>query len=476
MSKGPSSVSGFCVLCLLLAFACNYPATEAPPQQVPPTPAPETPTPVKPASPQPPQPPQTNKYDMRFGIGGGLYPDIKAGEVSIFKVTRELDKLGMVWLRHPGTGISWREVQPTRDTWDFGKLDAVVQDNDHPWLFPTYGMIGNPYPFNADFSKEYINSLGGKEEIMAYIKANAVDMSDPVQRADAEVYVKTLVDRYKDRIRYWEIGGNEGIPSPGRFEIVVNTYAWIKEVQPDALVVVTAVGGDDDNQFYTELAAFDSLLERGMGDYFDIAHFHYYGVIEGELEERLEQRFDEYKAIMDKHGVRKPIWVTETSTSSYEKSIVSGAGSEEIQARHVVVRMVVFAGRGAEKVFWYNFGELTAEDKFYGCNIYDSVQGPKPAYFTFKLLVDKLGYYKKVEMLRADEVRLYRFALQNGGPIFVAWSDTPHVLDLSDHTDADRLLMTHIIEDDSTEPRTEVVQSSGIPLSPSPVFIEPAGD
>lgn len=473
MTKESWSLSGLCVVlaCLALALACNVPAGTALPTRRRIVPA-DTAVPPEPAGPTP---VQADKYACRFGVGGGLYPDIAAGAESIYRATRDLDEVGLVWLRHPGTGMAWHEVQPTRDTWDFRKLDAIVEDNEHPWLFPTYGMVGNPYPFGG-FSDEYARSLGSKEETVAYIVEHGVDMSDPTQRADAEVYIKTLVERYKDRIKYWEVGGNEGIGDPQRFGIVRNTFTWIKEVQPDALVVVTAVGGDDDNQFYNGLRAFDILLEQGMGDYFDIANFHYYGPIGGDLEGRLEQRFDEYKAVMDKHGVRKPIWVTETSTCGYEESIVSPGGTEELQARHVVQRMVVFAGKGAEKVFWYDFRQLTPEDKFYGCNIYDSVDGPKPAYYTFKLLVEKLGYYDKVETVRADDVRLYQFRLPNGESVFVAWSSTPQSLDLSSASSTERLKVTHIIEGGDATPRTEIVQGTQIDVSASPVFIERAGE
>jgi len=76
---------------------------------------------------------------------------------------------------------------------------------------------------------------------------------------------------------------------------------------------------------------------------FDVANFHWYGPIDGDFEARLEQRFDEYKAVLTRHGVHKPIWVSETSTSSHPESVLSGASSEAIQARHVVMRLVIFS-------------------------------------------------------------------------------------------------------------------------------------
>lgn len=412
------------------------------------------------------------KYGMHFGVGGGLYPDIENGEDMIHAITRDLDKLGMIWLRHPGNGISWWEVQPIKDTWDFRKLDAVIGNNEHPWIIPIYGMIGNPYPFNSDFSREYLESLGDKEDIMQYIIANEIDMSDLQQKADAEIYVKTLVNRYKDKIKYWEIGGNEGIVSSKRFDIVVNTYTWVREVDPEAIVLITAVGGDDNNQFYNGIEAFDKLLSKGIGDYFDIGHFHYYEHFGGNFEERLEKRFEEYKKVMDKYSVKKPIWVTETSTSSYEQTVLSEPGSEQLQARHVVIRLVVFSAKGAEKVFWFDYSELNPGDKFYGCNLTDSINGHKPAYYTFKLLVEKIGYYNSAETLRSDDVRLYKFIVDKDKQVFIAWSNDYMTIDLSQYINSEKVIITHIIEDNSTEPVIEVTKTTSIELSASPVFIE----
>jgi hypothetical protein len=409
---------------------------------------------------------------MRFGIDGHLYPDIRAGEEALYAATKEIDKLGMVWLRHPGSGIAWYEIQPTKDTWDFKKLDAVINNNRHPWIIPTYGMIGNVYPFNGNFSREYMESLGGKEAIIDHIKSHSVDMLDPQQKADAEVYVKTLVNRYKDKILYWEIGGNEGLPHPGKFEIITNTYSWIKEVHPQAQVLITANCGDDDRAFYENMEALDGILAEGATDSFDIANLHYYGKLEGDFEERLEKRFDEYKAILEKHGVDKPIWVTETSTASYEKSVISPGGTEQRQARDVVKRLVIFAGKGAEKVFWYDYGELKPGDKFYGCNLIND-DGPKPAYYTFKLTVDKIGFYDAVGKLRGDNVWLYRFVNPDGSEVFVAWAKSSQTVDLSQYIDKDTVLVTHIVEDSGvTLPATETVKTSGVELSGSPIFIE----
>ncbi len=299
-------------------------------------------------------------------------------------------------------------------------------------------------------------------------------MNDPEQKADAELYVKTFVNRYKDKIKYWEIG-NEGIQASAAFHIITNTYQWIKEVHPDSVVVITAVAGDNDSLFDRGLEAFDSLLKKGIANYFDVGNIHYYGRIQGDFEERLERRFEQYRQIMAKYGVQKPIWVTETSTSSHENSVLSGPSSEQIQARHVVKRLVIFSAKGAEKVFWHDYRETFEDNAFYQCNLVDpDTHIPKPAYYTFKLVVDKLGFYKDVVTLRDDDVTLYKFITQEDRPVFVAWSSSPQTIDLSAHCTAEKVLLTHIVEDSNSQSQVRAAQNTNIKISDSPVFIEPA--
>jgi hypothetical protein len=409
-------------------------------------------------------------YSIRFGVGGNIYPSTYADVSEIYAATQEVDKLGYVWLRHPGTGISWYQIQPTKTTWDFEKLDAVIDDNKHPLIIPIYGMVGNIYPFGG-FSEDYLVSLSNREEVLNYITSNTMNLSDPQQKEDAELYVTTLVSRYKDQIDYWEIGGNEGLPSEGKVDFIYYTYPWIKEADPDSQVLITADCGDGDWAFYDNINALDEILYKA-NDSFDIANFHYYGYLDGNFEERLEERYDEFKAVLDKHNITKPIWVTETSTSSDYDSIISPGGTEEQQARDVVKRLVIFSAKGAEKVFWYSYGDHTTSDLFYGCSLV-SWSGPKPSYYTFKLLVDKIGFFENVTKLEGDNVWLFEFKNPDGSTVFVGWAKTPETINMTSYIDGEKVFVTHIIEDRaSTEAETEIMQTNAIELTESPIFIE----
>ena len=406
---------------------------------------------------------------MRFGVNGGMYPGIDAGADRIRQVTRELDELGPVWLRNAGRDMAWFDMQPTRDVWDFSKFDAVMEGNDHPWVFMLYRW--DAYPFDG-FSARAMQESGNKRAMVKEISDHQVDLARAEHRADAEVYIKKVVERYKDRIHHWEVGA-EGLRSPGRLEFIRHTYGWVKEADPDAQVLVTAVAGDSEAMFDRNMDALDKLLEGGAGDHFDLGNIHYYGLTGDDLEERIERRFGEYRALLDRHGVDAPIWVTETGTSSHADSRLSGKSSERAQARDVVRRLVVFAAVGAERVIWHNYRVTSPADHFHECNLISARGGPKPAYHAYVNLVSRIGRFERVEALRTDDVRVYRFHDAGGDAVTVAWARTEGEVDLTGLLGTDPLARTEIIVEGGGAATQATVPPGAVLLGPDPVFLEP---
>lgn len=410
---------------------------------------------------------------IRFGINGVHYPAARKGEAKLRARTAELGELGPVWLRHPGHDTGWFEIQSERGgPYKWTKLDVIIEENEHPWVMEIYGSIGTVYPFRTDLSRDKLK--GDRKEAFRQIKENSINWDSQQERDDAEAYVKAFVNRYKHKVRVWEIG-NEGINSVDRFETIKYTYGWIKEAYPEATVMITAVAGDDDELFERGVSTMDSLLERGAGAYFDVGNFHYYGRADGNFEQRLEERYDSYQSTLERHGVDKPIWVTETATSSVDGSAVSGPTSERIQARHMVKRLVVFSAKGAEKVFWHGYRSAAAKNKFNGCNLIDDrSDSRKPAYRTFKLIVDKIGDYEAVETVSNDGLWLYRFTRPGGKVVMVAWASSEKTVDMSEHLGTSSARLTHIIDNSSSTASTESVKSSKVSVGASPIFVEPA--
>lgn len=406
---------------------------------------------------------------MRFGVNGGMYPGIAHGADRIRQVTRELDELGPVWLRNAGRDMAWFDMQPARDTWDFSKFDAVMEGNEHPWVFMLYRW--DAYPFGG-FSARAMQESGSKRAMVKEISDHQADLSLVEHRADAEVYIKKVVGRYKDRIHHWEVGA-EGLRSPGRFELIRHTYGWVKEADPDAQVLVTAVAGDSEAMFDRNMDALDKLLERGAGDYFDLGNIHYYGLTGDDLEERIERRFGEYRALLDSHGIDAPIWVTETGTSSLSDSRLSGKSSERAQARDVVRRFVVFAAVGAERVIWHNYRVTSPADHFHECNLVAAGSGPKPAYHAYVNLVSRIGRFERIDALKTDDLRVYRFHNPGGEAVTVAWAPSEGEVDLSGLLGSGALTRTEIIVAGGGPAESTSVPGHQVPLGPDPVFLEP---
>lgn len=411
---------------------------------------------------------------VRFGVTGGIYPRMsrRTGAAEIQAVTREIDQLGTVWMRHVGRGNAWWEVQPDRDTFDFSKHDAVFEGNQHPWIMTLYGGMGTPYIFNVDFNARTLKKKD-KREVLRQIKDNPLDVHDKQQAADAQRYISTFVKRYQDRIKYWEMG-NEGINAPEALDVAVATHKWVKEADPEARTLHCALAGDSDRHLSDNIAVLDGLLERGMGNSFDIGNIHYYGMSGDDLEERIEEHYDNYVAVLAKHGLTKPVWVTETSSSCNADNQLTGPSSEQQQARDVVRRLVVFVGRGAEKVMWHNYANTSVDGKYAGCNLVEKdTHAQRPAFHTLKLLLDKIGRFEQVETLRGSNIRLYRFTNPGGGVVLVAWSHEATSLDLQEYLGTAQALVTPIPEERGAAPAASKVKAKAVSVGPSPIFVEP---
>jgi|SRR5688572_22658346 len=136
-------------------------------------------------------------------------------------------------------------------------------------------------------------------------------------------FVRTLVARYKDHIRHWEIWNEPDNslfwkPKPdGRLyaELLKTAYKAIKDVDPGIKVVTGGVSGN-------AVPFLEEMIAQGAACCFDILALHPYAVPldpkQGRVEARpevhklAEVELPKYKAFLARHGVgNRPIWVTE---------------------------------------------------------------------------------------------------------------------------------------------------------------------
>ena len=110
---------------------------------------------------------------------------------------------------------------------------------------------------------------------------------------------------------------------------------------------------------------------------------------------------------------------------------------------------------------------------------------PRPVYYTYKLIIDKLGKFSSVETLKNKNSRIkaYKFIV-NDRPIYVKWyEDEIHdkpgekegsiTIDASSIIGKSKVKITHIVtKKGQAEPDIEFSSSSKITLTKTPIFIE----
>lgn len=310
---------------------------------------------------------------------GELYEyDTKVQELSM------IDRCSISWIR---TDFYWFLIKKTND----------VDINYH----------------HFDTMMETVNTWN--KHLLGIISAP----SSRSQYADWREYIGTTVDRYKSDVKYWEIINEANLrhKNPVWSWFKATDYAdllkigstEIREKDHNAKIVFTGIG-DFESEFV------DTVYKTGTADYFDIMNVHYYHPNQYEPESFIEIYGRLYDK-MNKHGVIKPVWLTECGCPT----TTEGGASEEVQAQKLPRIFLLSFASGVDKVFWYNFrsNEKNPKDNecFFGLCHKDYV--PKPSFYTYKTLIrfcpagstrpilQKVGKVYIANWVRTDGKRVY---------------------------------------------------------------------
>lgn len=237
------------------------------------------------------------------------------------KSRNDWNPVDVMWERaHPGFA-NWQYIEPEKGQYNWGKIDEYVrgaQERDIQILFTVW-------PF-TDWDQETCNShlewqpnSGGKDPrdflSLAHRKGKPCDMEAYKE------FLRRLVERYdgdgledisglRYPVTHWEIGNEPDVgdeffqgSAEDYFEILKVSYTTIKETDPDAKVLIAAIGIHGlEKTDYSKWTNFDTikLFELGATNYFDIMNGHSYG------------GYRTVKEFLEKFGAGdKPMWVTE---------------------------------------------------------------------------------------------------------------------------------------------------------------------
>jgi hypothetical protein len=268
-----------------------------------------------------------------FGINSHLatrYPDPTSMGVAAGTVAN----LGVSWVRED---FHWHRVQPAPDVWDWTFTDAALREllrRDIEVLGVLGPSVGWATPYRGDT----------RHDVSFYAP-------DPQAFAN---YARAVVRRYHHYVDHWEIWNEpdnplfwQPEPDPAAYaELLMRTSAAIKEVDPDAQVLIGGL-----NPFDTTFAR--TVAEAGAWDSFDILAVHPYVDPYTPEAGNLSAALDKLRVLAYRFG-HKPIWATEIGWSSGPGDRDSvGLTDEEEQAQFLVRSLLLLWTSGVERSFWY---------------------------------------------------------------------------------------------------------------------------
>jgi hypothetical protein len=309
------------------------------------------------------------------GFGMGSSTHLRVGISEYEKYLQKQQQMGIRWIREE---FPWNEIELSQGNFrweyafgdtrrDFDRMVALAND----YNIEVVGLLG--------YSPEYLSDASETELLEAW-----------------RGYLTAVVDRYGDKIDYWEIENEVNSrffwgkvvnpisrepadPNPVFYgEMLRIAHEIIKKHDPQDTIVlgglVTVTDRDCETNPYVYLKG---LHDAGVWDKFDVIGFHpYWGPYppeepvsrgkqhdiqsgacqDGERVDTLIEEVRRLRYLAEQYG-SKPIWITELGWDQpWLQAISSYRGStpEQIEADYLVRTYVpLLSEPGVEKIFWY---------------------------------------------------------------------------------------------------------------------------
>ena len=304
------------------------------------------------------------------------------------------------------------QIEPQKRDYDFSRSDYAVNVS-----------IGKKIDYIGRITPHRIRGKGGL----------------PEDEEDYIAYIKQTVNRYKGRVKYWQIlkepeprlrgnfAGNDGGLNPEDVvRILELSYKAIKSVDKDSKVYFPGSGPPFKFGGYTVDSYFEKIISLGGAKYFDVLGFDAYVY-------DIEEQAIKYRKILKKYGYDKPLWVAQTGVPDSKISLpisFRGGGSTTAQCEFMVKAYARAFALGIGKVFWGEFlDESLAEAK--GRDeasilwdrtglFYTGTWEKKPAYFTHRLLASVLYGFIRADKLAPNMVK---FVFADKKSVYIVWPD-----------------------------------------------------
>lgn len=262
---------------------------------------------------------------------------------SLSKADTDAAAMEEAYVRYAREEFEWNRVEPREGFFDWPKFDQAV-------------AVARAR--NIDIIGKLVYSADWASSAPSGTPSATARYFPPTDYSDYVAYAVATVERYKDDVKVWEIWNEPNIatywkpsPDPTAYARLLKlTYAAIKEVQPDAIVLTGGLAGYSE-QFMT------GLVDAGAMQSFDGFGLHTY--VEGPPEpSTLDSWIASAQSFLARNAPGRQIWITETGWSTCTSCSASAGVSESQQADFLSRSMVDAAGHGIAAYAWYNLVEF----------------------------------------------------------------------------------------------------------------------
>lgn len=334
---------------------------------------------------------------------------------------------------------------------------------------------------NHEFDREY---AGGNEEKVNQYLASLKLLSPAIKESDPNAVIIGIGLHTKYGRIYAYLDGFLDDPDAG-----VWRFAKFSLEGPGQRYTKDQLA----SQFGIDKAGFERILDEGY-DYYDVLDFHLYS----EKETFIEGTIDYINHYVSRGEMRptKPIWCAEgggpflNAPEDYDMSGDPYFGWMTVKknAEWVVKSYVLPAAKGLERHHrpWGTEPKCKGNKEPYWKGPWDALAQitkcgvTNPAYYTYKIMLEKIKDFEigNVTDLSIGDNRIFRFKVPNSY-VYTAWNFNEEwsEINLSSIFGDSELKVTYIVTDldDNDGPITnddEIVNSSEVPLSVTPIFIE----
>lgn len=324
-------------------------------------------------------------------------------------IAADFNALGIDTFRQFTSGdLIWSNVETQSDSYDFAAADAIMNGTDQAAIATL-------------FSYQLASSSSPQDVILGDTAPKKT------LTPEAKAYIDAVVDHYKDEVIYWEIGNELAhweLEEPGAFPVaeqatwLAAVAAEIKTRDADAQIVLPGLINISTDNVDDWLPG---IVDAAGSDWFDIVNYHQYNRWQRFASERAALQ----AVLEDLEIADKPIWLTETGTSSdvTNTRLTDYPNSETQQAADVIRRSIQAYAAGDALVLWHTYiGNDDAGEEFRYFGLITESLDKSPAYYTAQLLNNVILPFETVTAVD-DNAFIYQVK-QSHGNLYVAWSAT----------------------------------------------------